>query len=67
MTVSCFFETFSTGRLRGWLENLILMRTQLSAMTWTWTLDFELGFVKMPPVYPIVPAEFELDLVESVS
>ena len=30
----------------GWLENLILMKTQASAQTWTWTLDFDLGFVK---------------------
>ena len=29
----------------GWLENLILMKTQSSALTWTWTLDFDLGFV----------------------
>ena len=29
----------------GWLENLILMKTQWSALTWTWTLDFNLGFV----------------------
>ena len=30
----------------GWLENLILMKTQSSVWTWTWTLDFDLGFVK---------------------
>ena len=35
------------GWLGGWLENLILMKTQSSAQTWTWTLDFDLGFVKM--------------------
>ena len=29
--------------MAGWLENLILMKTQLSV--WTWTLDFDLGFV----------------------
>ena len=29
----------------GWMENLILMKTQSSAQTWTWTLDFDLGFV----------------------
>ena len=28
-----------------WLEKLILMKTQASAQTWTWTLDFDLGFV----------------------
>ena len=27
----------------GWLEKPILMKTQLSV--WTWTLDFDLGFV----------------------
>ena len=31
--------------MAGWLENLILMKTQSSAQTWTWTLDFDLGFV----------------------
>ena len=34
------------GRVAGRLENLILMKTQLSAQTWTWTLDIDLGFVK---------------------
>ena len=29
----------------GWLENPILMKTQSSVETWTWTLDFDLGFV----------------------
>ena len=29
------------GWVVGWLENLILMKT------WTWTLDFDLGFVKI--------------------
>ena len=33
------------GWLAGLLENLILMKTQSSAQTWTWTLDFDLGFV----------------------
>ena len=28
----------------GWLEKPILMKTQSSV--WTWTLDFDLGFVK---------------------
>ena len=44
ITVSCFFETFP-GWLAGggWLKNPILMKTQLSV--WTWTLDFNLGFV----------------------
>ena len=32
--------------LGGWLENLILIKTQSSAQTWTWILDFNLGFVK---------------------
>ena len=48
IAVSCFFETFPAGWLAGlggWLENLILMKTQSSAQTWTWTLDFDLGFV----------------------
>ena len=47
ITVFCFFETFP-GWVGGWLENLILMKTQSSAQTWTWTwtLDFNLGFVK---------------------
>ena len=35
------------GWLAGWLENLILMKTQSSALTWTWTLDFDLGFVNI--------------------
>ena len=35
------------GRVAGWLENLILMKTRSSAQTWTWTLDFNLGFVKI--------------------
>ena len=43
--VSCFFETFPAGG--GWLENPILIKTQLSAGTWTWTLGFDLGFVEM--------------------
>ena len=30
----------------NWLENLILMKTQSSAYTWTWTLNFDLRFVK---------------------
>ena len=34
-----------TQQVAGWLENLILMKTQSSAQTWTWTLDFDLGFV----------------------
>ena len=33
--------------MAGWLENLILMKTQSSAQTWTWTLDFDLGFVNL--------------------
>ena len=51
ITVSCFFETFPGGWLGvgvaggGWLELLILMKTQSSVWTWTWTLDFDLGFV----------------------
>ena len=48
ITVFCFFETFS-GWLAGWdgwLENPILMKTQLSVWTLTLTLDFDLGFVK---------------------
>ena len=53
ITVSCFFETFLggwmawlvVGWLGMWLENLILMKTRSSAQTWTWTLDFDLGFV----------------------
>ena len=28
-----------------WMENPILMKTQSSVCTWTWTLDFDLGFV----------------------
>ena len=44
IALSCFFETFPGGWLGG-LENLILMKTQSSAQTWTWTLDFDLGFV----------------------
>ena len=35
------------GWVAGWLENLILMKTQSSAQTWTWTLDFDLGFVNL--------------------
>ena len=31
----------------GWLEDLILMKTQSSV--WTWTLDFDLGFVNVVP------------------
>ena len=45
IAVSCLFETFPGGWLGGWLENLILMKTQSSVWTWTWTLDFDLGFV----------------------
>ena len=45
IAVSCFFETFPGGWVGGWLENLILMKTQSSVWTWTWTLDFDLGFV----------------------
>ena len=51
ITVSCFFETFPGGWLGvgvagdGWLELLILMKTQSSV--WTWTLDFDLGFVNL--------------------
>ena len=36
------------GRPAGWLDNLILMKTQSSA--WTWTLDFDLGFVNTSEV-----------------
>ena len=32
------------GKVARWLENPILMKTQSSA--WTWTFDFDLGFVK---------------------
>ena len=35
------------GWVAGWLENLILMKTQSSAQTWTWNLDFDLGFVNL--------------------
>ena len=51
IALSCFFETFlgglvaGLGWVAGWLENLILMQPQSSAQTWTWTLDFDLGFV----------------------
>ena len=49
IAVSCFFETFPAGWLggwvagwvAGWLKNPILMKTQSSAQTWTWTLDFD--------------------------
>ena len=50
ISVSWFLETFPGGRVAGWLggrsENLILMKTQSSVLTWTWSLDFDLGFVK---------------------
>ena len=39
------FPGWVAGWLGGGLENLILMKTQSSAQTWTWTLDFDLGFV----------------------
>ena len=29
------------GWVAGWLKNPILMKTQSSAQTWTWTLDFD--------------------------
>ena len=35
------------GWLGGLVENLFLMKTQSSACTWTWTLDFDLGFVNI--------------------
>ena len=37
--------TTGGGWLAGWLENPNLMKTQSSVLTWTWTLDFDLGFV----------------------
>ena len=46
------------GRPAGWLENLILMKTQSSVWTWTWTLDFDLGFVK-------TVRENEIELIQS--
>ena len=44
IAVSFFFETFPVGWVGGWLENMILMKAQ-SSRTWTWSLDFDLGFV----------------------
>ena len=40
-----YYASLKLSRLGGQLENLILMKTQSSALTWTWTLDFDLGFV----------------------
>ena len=47
--VSFFFETFLAGLVARWLENLILMKTQLSAWTWSWILDLDLGVVNSDP------------------
>ena len=45
------FQVAGVGWLAGggWMENLILMKTQSSVWTWTWTwtLDFDLGFVNL--------------------
>ena len=33
------------GWVAGWLENLVLMKTQSSALTCNWPLDLDLRFV----------------------
>ena len=43
----------------GWLENPILMKPQLSV--WTWTLDFDSGFVKISKKTSSVDSEIQND------
>ena len=50
IAVHYFFKTFPAGWLGGRLENPILMKTQSSAQSWTWTLDSDFGFVNKQKV-----------------
>ena len=43
------------------MENLILMKTQSSAQTWTWTLDFDLGFVNFGSIRTTNSSKKSLD------
>ena len=46
ITVSCIFEALPGGLLGGWVVGKSdFNENQSSAQTWTWTLDFDLGFV----------------------
>ena len=55
IAVSCFFETFPGGRAglggwQGWVAGWkiwFFLKTKLSALTLTLTLDFDLGFVNI--------------------
>ena len=54
LLTSRFFETFLGGWVGGWSETMILIKTQSSVQTWTWNLDFDLGFVNFDGHEPIL-------------
>ena len=49
MGILLYLASWKLSRVAGgwWLEKPILMKTQSSVCTWTCTLDFDLGFVKI--------------------
>ena len=58
LLTSRFFETFLGGWVGGWSETMILIKTQSSVQTWTWNLDFDLGFVNFDGHEPILMGWF---------
>ena len=58
LALSCLFETFPGVVVGGWIEILILMKTQSS--TWTWTLDFVHGLRVCQPSFYVDMNSFPL-------